>query len=47
MKFGCDDKKIFDLIKYCNNMVEKMSKKVKDTIIFLVAVHGNIGVENI
>lgn len=46
-KFGCDDKKVFDLIKCRNNMVEKMSKEVKDTIIFVVADHGHISVENI
>ena len=46
-EFGCDNKSVYDLIRYRNIMVEKLSKKLKDTLIVVIADHGHINVENI
>lgn len=45
--FGCDAECIKKDIKEINNLVEKLSKNLKDTIIFVLADHGHINVENI
>lgn len=45
--FGCDADCIKKDIKEINNLVEKLSKNLKDTIIFVLADHGHINVENI
>ena len=45
--FGPDNKTVKDLIRYRNIMTEKLCEKLKDTIIFVVADHGHIKVENI
>lgn len=42
-----DNKTVKDLIRYRNIMTEKLCEKLKDTIIFVVADHGHIKVENI
>lgn len=40
-------KQIRDMIRYRNIMVERLAPKLKDTVIFVVADHGHIPVENI
>lgn len=44
---GCDSKEVNDIVKNINARVEELSKKVKDTIIFVVADHGHKNVNNI
>lgn len=44
---GPDNKSVKDSIRYRNIMTERLSKKLKDTIIFVVADHGHIKIENI
>ena len=45
--FGSDSKNAIEAIKYRNYLVEELSKKVKDTIIFVIADHGHTNVINI
>lgn len=44
---GSEDRQINDLILYRNNLIERLSKKLNDTIIFVIADHGHITVNNI
>lgn len=44
---GCCNDKVKDIIVDLNNRIEKLSTKISDTIIFVVADHGHINVENI
>lgn len=46
-KLGCDTKEVKDIIKDLDKRIEKLSKKLDDTIIFVVADHGHKNVENI
>lgn len=46
-KFGPDSREAKDSICYRNIMIEKLSKKLKDTVIFVVADHGHLLIENI
>ena len=46
-EIGCDKKEVKDIIEDLNNRIETLSKKVNDTIIFVVADHGHINVDNI
>ena len=46
-EIGCDQPEIKTIIEDINRRVEELSKKVKDTIIFIVADHGHHNVENI
>lgn len=46
-EIGCDKEEIKNIIIDINNRIEKLSKKVKDTIIFVVADHGHKNVINI
>ena len=46
-QIGCDKPEITELIKDIEKRVEELSKKIKDTIIFLIADHGHINVENV
>ena len=46
-EIGCDKKEIKEIIEDLNGRIEKLSKKLEDTIIFVVADHGHINVENI
>lgn len=46
-RLGTDSKEAQDIIKDLNNRIEELSKKLKDTIIFVVADHGHLNVENI
>ena len=45
--FGPDNKTVKDLIRYRNIMTEKLSNELEDTIIFVIADHGHVKVENI
>ncbi len=45
--FGNEDKRIKEIIQDVNRRVEKLSKNVRDTIIFVIADHGHITVESI
>lgn len=44
---GCDAPKVYEIIKKLNIKIEEVSKKLTDTIIFVVADHGHINVENL
>ena len=44
---GCDKKEIKDIIDDLEKRIEELSKKVKDTIIFVIADHGHHNVENL
>ena len=44
---GTYHEKVIDIIKNINEKVEKLSNELKDTIIFVVADHGHISIENI
>ena len=44
---GCDSNEAKILIKEINNQIEELANKLEDTIIFVVADHGHINVENI
>ena len=46
-ELGCDSKKAKDLIKEINRRIEKLANEVEDTIIFVIADHGHINVDNI
>ena len=46
-RFGTYCSEVKDLIRYRNFMIEKLCDKLEDTIIFIVADHGHIPVENI
>lgn len=46
-KLGCDSNEVKEVIMDLNNRIEKLSKKLKDTIIFVVADHGHKNVINI
>ncbi len=46
-EYGCDADKIKEIIEDINSRIESLSKKVKDTIIFVVADHGHKNVQNI
>lgn len=46
-ELGCDTGKVKEIIKNINKKVEELSKKLEDTIIFVVADHGHKNVENI
>ncbi len=46
-ELGSDSKKVDEIIKEINFKIEELSKKLKDTIIFVIADHGHINVENI
>lgn len=45
--YGTECKEVKDLIRYRNIIVERLSKKLTNTIIIVVADHGHIPVENI
>ncbi len=45
--YGCDSKEAKSKIFYLNKRIKQLSKKLKDTIIFVVADHGHINIENI
>ena len=44
---GTDKKEIKDIITDLNDRIEKLSNKLNDTIIFVIADHGHINIENI
>lgn len=44
---GSDSKEAKDLIKEINRRIEKLATEVEDTIIFVIADHGHINVDNI
>ena len=46
-EIGCDKIEIKDIITELNNKIEKLSNKLRDTIIFVVADHGHHNVENL
>lgn len=46
-ELGCDSNEVKKIIVNLNDAIEELSKKIKDTIIFVVADHGHINVENI
>ena len=46
-QIGTYCKQIRDMIRYRNIMVEKLSHKLQDTVIFVVADHGHLPVESI
>ena len=46
-EIGCDKKEVQDIILDLNNRIEKLSSKLKDTIIFVIADHGHLNVENL
>ena len=46
-EFGTDSKEAVENIKYLNRKIEELSSKLSDTIIFVVADHGHINVDNI
>lgn len=46
-EIGCDKKEIKDIIKNINERIEALSKKLTDTIIFVVADHGHHNVQNL
>ena len=46
-RFGTYCSETKDLIRYRDIMIQKLCNKLKDTVIFIVADHGHIPVENI
>ena len=44
---GCDTKEIKEIIEDLNRRIEELSKKLTDTIIFVIADHGHLNIENI
>lgn len=44
---GTNSTKVKDIIKDINDKIEMLSRKLTDTIIFVVADHGHINIENI
>ena len=46
-EIGCDKDEIKDIILDLNNRIEKLSKKLKDTVIFVIADHGHHNVTNL
>lgn len=46
-ELGTDAKEVKDIVLDLNERIENLSKKIKDTIIFVVADHGHINLENI
>ena len=44
---GCDKPEIRDIIMDLNNRIEELSKKLTDTVIFVIADHGHYNIENI
>lgn len=46
-ELGTDSKEVKDIVLDLNERIENLSKKIKDTIIFVVADHGHINLENI
>lgn len=46
-EFGTNAHEINEIVKNINSKIEELSKKLKDTIIFVVADHGHKNVENI
>lgn len=46
-ELGTDVIEVKNIIKNINNKVEELSKKLNDTIIFVIADHGHLNVENI
>ena len=46
-EIGCDKPEIKDIIIELNDRIENLSKKLRDTIIFVVADHGHRNVENL
>ena len=46
-EIGCDKPEIKSIIEDSNRRIEELSKKLKDTIIFVVADHGHHNVENL
>ena len=46
-EIGCDNEKIKDIIVDLNNRIERLSSRVKDTVIFVVADHGHYNVKNL
>ena len=46
-EIGCDKSKIKEIIENINRRIEELSKKLTDTVIFVVADHGHHNVENI
>ena len=46
-EIGCDKKEVKELIEDRNKRIEELSKKLKDTIILVIADHGHYNVENI
>lgn len=46
-EYGCDSAPAIDLIKNINKHVENLSNKIENTIIFVVADHGHINVDNL
>ena len=46
-EIGCDKEEIKYIIADLNNRIEKLSHKLKDTIIFVVADHGHCNIHNL
>lgn len=46
-EIGCDKREIKDIINNLNNKIEELSNKLSDTVIFVVADHGHINIDNI
>ncbi|MEE3343810.1 MAG: alkaline phosphatase family protein [Bacilli bacterium] len=46
-EIGCDKEEIKDIIVDLNNRIEELSNKLEDTVIFVVADHGHINIDNI
>ena len=45
-EIGCDKPEIKEILEDINRRIEELSKKITDTIIFVVADHGHYNVEN-
>ena len=46
-ELGCDKEEVKEIIRDRNRRIEELSKKLEDTIIFVVADHGHHNVENL
>ena len=46
-EIGCYSKEVIDIVKDLNSRIEVLSKKIEDTIIFVVADHGHHNINNI
>ena len=46
-EIGCDTSEVYDIINDFNRRIEDLSKKIKDSVIIVIADHGHKNIQNI